>query len=263
MGNKRGFFGKRSPEWQRRFGQRDIHPLYAQRQCTAKSKRSGKRCRMWAIKGSSRCRMHYGKLRKGFSSPLAKSGKYSKYILGAEFRERYEEAISSDTLISMMDEIGIIDARTSEIIGKLGTGETSELWDKLYKTWVNFMMAVRLGDSETQNNLLGTLNNLITSGHNTSNQWEELFRVVERRRKIVETENKRMATNRDMIPVQQVVFMLNLVIESARVSALKHADKKTAYAILSDAQETYIKLVGSGDSPRADSTVVDGEYTAR
>lgn len=40
-------------------------------QCTAKSKRSGKRCLKWAIRGRNTCHMHGGK-GKG---PLTKEGK--------------------------------------------------------------------------------------------------------------------------------------------------------------------------------------------
>lgn len=40
-------------------------------QCTAKSKRSGKRCLKWAIRGRNTCHMHGGK----GNGPLTKKGK--------------------------------------------------------------------------------------------------------------------------------------------------------------------------------------------
>lgn len=259
-----GFSGRRSPEWQNKIaGGRNEHPAYTQRRCTAKSKRSQQRCSNWACRGSDKCRMHSGKNQlKGWAQPMAKTGKYSKYIAGS-LRERYEESIANEDIANLSSELGLLDARASEILEKLGTGETSELWQSLNKTWLEFMMAVRVGDSETQNKLLGVLNRMITQGHSSSAQWEELFHVIEKRRKVSETENKRLATSRDMISVEQAVLMINMLIEATRQSTLRHADKKTAQAILVDAQQTYTQLVGPGRDSRPSDAIVDGEYSAR
>lgn len=41
------------------------------RQCTARSKRSGKKCLKWALRGRNTCHMHGGKAK----GPLTKKGK--------------------------------------------------------------------------------------------------------------------------------------------------------------------------------------------
>jgi len=43
-------------------------------QCTAKSKRSGKRCKRWASPGRTKCRMHGGRTPRGKDSPHFKHG---------------------------------------------------------------------------------------------------------------------------------------------------------------------------------------------
>jgi hypothetical protein len=53
-----------------------FHP----RQCTAKSKRSGERCKNYACRGRGTCRMHGGKSPRGIGHPNTKHGMYSKGI---------------------------------------------------------------------------------------------------------------------------------------------------------------------------------------
>lgn len=272
---KGSFYGERSPEAQRLLSLKEEHPKYEERRCTAKSKRSGVQCQNWAVNGSDKCRMHAGNGRtKGMMNQnyrggdlvgyneFKKKGKYSDSIMG-NLRARYEEALEHDELTTLNNELGLMDSRIAQILEKLGTGETSDLWASLRDEWTRFMMAVRLGDTESQNACLPIMNRLIMQGAATSSQWDELFSVMEKRRKMIETENKRVASSRDMISVEQAVLMLNMVIETTRISTLKHADKKTAQAILTDAQSTYAQLVGTGRDPNPGSAVVDAEYSAR
>ena len=62
-----------------RHGQRPVQFACAKGgQCTAKSKRSGQRCRNYACKDRQTCRMHGGTSRRGRDHPNYKSGEYSK-----------------------------------------------------------------------------------------------------------------------------------------------------------------------------------------
>lgn len=63
------------------------------RKCTATSKRSGKRCGKWAIKGKDVCRAHGG------STPI-KHGLYSKYTKGV-LGERIEAARNDPELLDL------------------------------------------------------------------------------------------------------------------------------------------------------------------
>lgn len=186
------FCGERSPEAQRLLAVREEHPKYGEQRCTAKSKRSGQQCKNWAIGGSDKCRMHSGEGKtKGWMNQsykggdlvgmadIKKKGKYSGSVIGT-LRERYEEAIAHDDLTTLSNELALMDSRIAQILEKLGTGETSELWDSLKDEWTRFMMAVRLGDTESQNACLPTLNRLITQGASTSHQWNELFSTMEK-----------------------------------------------------------------------------------
>ena len=75
----------------------------AHRQCSAKSKRSGERCRAPAVKGRLQCRMHGGILSSeyhgaavdGPSNPNWKHGRYSKETFRKEAAERDKRSEST------------------------------------------------------------------------------------------------------------------------------------------------------------------------
>lgn len=265
------FYGTHSKEWQFQFAHdRFSHPGF--RQCTALSRRTGERCKSWAVGDGDRCRMHDGnsvatprrrkELRKIQAMQAKTQAKYASSIPPG-LSERYHEALERDDLTTLSSELALFDVRIADLLARLGKGESSDLWDSLRDSWTQFMMAVRVGDSETQNSLLSVLNRLITQGHTVSAQWDELAAMIEKRRKLVETENKRIASSRDTITVQQAVLMLQMVIEATRLATLRYADKKTAQAILTDAQNTYTQLLSAGRDSGSNPTVVDGEYSPR
>lgn len=73
-------------------------------QCTAKSKRTGERCRAHAMKGTTVCRMHGGPaVRRGNENGNYKHGRYSKY-LPATVRAKVEAFEDTDPL-DLLDEL--------------------------------------------------------------------------------------------------------------------------------------------------------------
>ena len=85
------------------------------RQCTATSKRSGERCRKPAMKGRTVCRAHGGATPRGIASPHFRHGRWSK-DLPAQLAVRYDEALSDPELLSLRDEVALVDAQISTVL---------------------------------------------------------------------------------------------------------------------------------------------------
>jgi hypothetical protein len=82
-------------------------PAVPYRQCTAKSKRSGERCRNRALIGATNCRMHNGQAQltqTGANNPNHKHGKYVRYRT-PNLRERIARLEADPDLLSQIDEI--------------------------------------------------------------------------------------------------------------------------------------------------------------
>lgn len=79
------------------------------RQCTAKSKRSGQRCRKHAMRGRTVCLAHGGRTPRGTSSPHFRHGRYSRSLPG-QLLAIYEKTVRDPRLLSLRDEIALTEA---------------------------------------------------------------------------------------------------------------------------------------------------------
>ena len=101
-------------------------------QCTGTSKRSGLQCKRNAKPGRSVCKIHGGDTPVGLAAPNFKTGRYSKY-LPAGLAERYVAARTDPELLSLRDEIGLVDTRITEVLIQSSDPDTSlgTVWEFL------------------------------------------------------------------------------------------------------------------------------------
>lgn len=182
--------------------------------------------------------------------------KYAAYI-PTDLRERYLSNSSRDDYLENRAEIAILETRITQLMESIGSGESLKAWQDLREVWKEFMNAVRMGDPLVQNELLPVINSIIKSGSSQAEEWEQISRMIERRRKLVETEGRQQAIARQMISVEQTVAMLKLVIESVRMTVDKYVEPELAKAIVLEAAETYDSFLGNGDSSRPRYALVD------
>ncbi len=123
--------------------------------CGAK-KRDGTPCKASAMK-NGRCRIHGGLTPSGFASPQFKTGRYSK-VLPEAMRRRYEVARDDEDLLSLRDEIALLDLRIIELLG-------------------------RAEDEDT---------------------WTQSVALIEQRRKLAESEHKRLVALKQYVSIEQV-----------------------------------------------------------
>ena len=140
-------------------------------QCTAKSKQSQQRCKRHATPGMAVCRLHGGKTPVGLAAPGFKTGRYSQYLPTA-LVDRYVTARTDPELLSLRDEIGLVDTRITEVLTSTSDSATS----------------------------LGTV-------------WETLEPLIEQRRKLVESEHKRLHVLHSVITVEQFMVLLSTITE--------------------------------------------------
>lgn len=226
--------------------------------CTATNKRTGQRCNNWAVTGSKVCRMHGGKSLVGPVAPTFTHGRYSKYI-PHNLMATYEEGVSDADFLALRDEIGLVDSRIKQLLQELPKGETGGTWDELQDTWKSFINAVRNGNTELQNGLLPRINTLVTRGAADSQRWDQIFDLLERRRKLAETEHKRLVTNNQYVQVSTVMAMMAAMIQGLKDVVERHVeDKDKARRIYVDASSVYRSYLGAGTADTVDSVTVDG-----
>ena len=95
----------------------DLNPLKAEpSRCTAKSKRTGERCKRPPATGWGVCRMHGA----GGGRPIV-HGRYSKVL--KRLRGHYEAARDDENLLDLRPTIAVLDIRIEDILRRVDDGD--------------------------------------------------------------------------------------------------------------------------------------------
>lgn len=201
--------------------------------CGAKTKNGP--CRNYPMtNGSGRCRLHGGKSLRGLASPTFKTGRYSKF-LPARLQERFVASQEDAELLSLRSEISMLDARIEDLLSRVDTGEAGEIWKMAKSAFSGLKVAVRQLDTVKIATALDEIETLINGGYNDFSCWREIGEAVELRRKLVESERKRLMEMNQIITAEQATILLTTILDVIR---RKVNDRK----ILNDIQDEFIRL---------------------
>lgn len=179
------------------------------RECGART-RAGKACRKAAMP-NGKCRNHGGASPVGVAHPSFKTGRYSK-DLPARLAARLQEASVDPDLISMRQEIALVDARTNEVLSRLDSKEAAAHWMQLKDLVEQF----RLGTATQRIQAAEALSTWSTEALSDYAVWAEVLDLMERRRKLAETESKRLAAMGQFLTASQAMVLLASVVDVIR-----------------------------------------------
>jgi hypothetical protein len=186
--------------------------------CSAHSKRSGEGCKSRAVIGRTTCRMHGGKTPVGIGSPHLKSGRYSK-LLPARLLERYQQQLTDPELLGLRDEIALLDARAEELVQQLGQDDLPGNWTKLRGSWTAYKQAQEALDELAMTEAFTSFDALMEQDGNEQNEreiWGEIHSLFALRRRLVESERKRITEMQQTLTTGQVLAVIAGVVDSVR-----------------------------------------------
>jgi hypothetical protein len=196
--------------------------------CGAKT-RSGEPCKN-APMLNGRCRMHGGMTPRGPAHGAFKHGRHSKF-LPARLADRYQEAMDDDALLELRSEIALLDVRISEVVQRIDTGESGRLWEELKDALRTFIAELTKRNADRMREPLQRMEHLIEHGTEDKVVWDELGRLLEQRRKLVESERKRMVEMHQMLTTEEAMTLLAAVVDSLRRHVV---DRKVLAAVSAD-----------------------------
>lgn len=183
------------------------------KECGAK-RRDGGICRSPAMP-NGRCRIHGGKSLAGPAAANFKTGRYSKY-LPAHLKDRYEAATSDPDLLVLRDEIGLIDARVAELMGRISTGENAVTWMILKDKFGELKKHVKSGDVVKTIEALNAVEAVVNTAVGDYLIWGEIQNGLEQRRKLVESERKRLVEIQAFIDARSAMTLVASIIDVIR-----------------------------------------------
>lgn len=187
-------------------------------QCTAKAKSTGQQCQRRAM-ANGKCYVHGGPTPRGRALPQTTHGRYSK-DLPTRLAARYEEARTDPDLLNLNAEIHLTYAMLTEALRGMDQGEAGRLWRDLKTTWDALQEANRQRDGDAAKQALSEIGRLIARGVADAAARSEVLDIVERRRKLVESEAKRRTAMQQMITAERLMVLVSAVTDVV----MRHVD---------------------------------------
>lgn len=241
--------------------------------CTGTSKQSGHRCGRRVSPGSNVCSFHGGRMPKG---PLAKNYKHGKYSgsLPGKLLGAYHHSLHDPQIVSMSDALALCDSRIDELTKELE--EADGPGDTITRARSKLREALRCNEGSARDGHLSTLQDILERGASADQIWDRILQAIEGRRRVAETESRRIVSMGQAVPIQKVVEIIGMISQAMRNTVLTHADRETANLILRDASRDVQRIIGAGgvrstvprggtddiDIVPVNGTIVDDDFLA-
>jgi len=181
----------------------------AERYCVGKRIKDPDRENSWLP-----CQIHGGKSFKsrGAAHPLYKDGRYSRYM-PARLLEAYDKSRNDPDILSLNEDISLTEARVADVLQRVDTAESGAMWDELSKLGKEIKLARKLGDPSLVEDLFDEMLKLIAKGKGDRENWREIGDLLERKRKLSESQLKLLVTKQEFISRQQAVVLVSHLVE--------------------------------------------------
>lgn len=182
-------------------------------------------CAKWPSPGRVRCRLHGGA--DGTGAPL-KHGRRSK-LLVQRLRPMFEQALRDTTLIELHEDLAVVEALIADTLKELNETGHAAMWHEAITQMERMKQAAREGDTSTLEMSLMMLESVLKNGSGNASREERVLELIERRRRLVETEARRLRdAERSLNEREAMGFMMALL--SAVENRVKDAQTRKLIA---------------------------------
>lgn len=204
--------------------------------CGAK-KRDGSPCQKPPMNGATRCRLHGGLTPKGLASPHFTTGRYSKY-LPQNLLSAYEDTVNDPELLSVRQDIHLLDALIATKLPLLETGESGAYWEQAAKYIRQARIAYKTENYGTLEDALNELEALTDNRRLHYATEQEIKSDLALRNKLVDSENKTLFNKERALTAEQAMLLVSALLDSVKRNVLDTG-------ALSAIQTDFVRLVGA------------------
>jgi hypothetical protein len=126
---------------------------------------------------------------------------------------KYQAAERDPELTSLRSELALIDARLVDLLTRVHSGESGALWRALRKSYRALKLAQRTGDVAKMHEAFAEMETRIEAAVVDTDAWNEIHTLVESRRKLADTESRRLATLQQMITQEQALLLIGRITD--------------------------------------------------
>jgi len=160
-------------------------------------------------------------------------GRYSQK-LPDRLAGRYLEALADPHLLALREEVALTDTRIADLLERVDTGESGELWRGLKEAWREFEQARLIKNAGSVGAALTRIGQFIERGQSDYAVWAEIGRLLDQRRRLAESERKRLVEAQQIITTEQAMILLAAIVDVIRRNV---DDRETVAAISADIRQ--------------------------
>ncbi len=181
-----------------------------------------------------RCKHHGGNAAKGLAHPNHKHGRYSK-VLPSDLRERFEAALEDEEYMSLRDEIGLTQARMSELLEQLGEGGVAASIETLEEGVQKFEAGQDAEDPELKREGVRKIMEGAQALRSHRATWSQLEDLIDLRGRLVDKERRRAEMLAQFLQRDQFLGIVDRLGLTVKNALEKHIDDdKKRRAVLSE-----------------------------
>lgn len=200
--------------------------------------RKGGQCGNRAVPGRRVCRFHGGMSPVGAAHPRFKHGRYSKY-LPARLAPAYIQASQDSELLSLRDDIALVESRIGELLQLLHSdSESRNLFEELSSLVVSLSESVQAEEWSQVGEGVARLGEVVQAGGRAFSLWDDIFKSLEVKRKLSDSERERLMDMNALITSEQAFLLVGALLESVTRNV---QDNATRFAI----EREFTRLVGA------------------
>lgn len=163
---------------------------------------------------NGRCKKHGGRTPAGAASPHYIDGRsiMRHPHLPTEFLLEYMKHKDDPDPLNLSAEIALIDTRINGLLDKINAEASGSTFQKLRAAYKMFTTAQRKRDAPGMAEAIAEMGDLIEGGYRDFLVWEEAMRLIENRRRVVETEAKRRLAAEQVITAERAAWLIGAII---------------------------------------------------
>ena len=216
-------------------------------QCTATSKRTHERCKANAVTGRRVCRHHGGTVARGPASVHYRHGRYSKE-LPPRLLERFEASVADPNQLALDREIALLDALISDVVARLDTGESGNLWASVRTHWRELRAAIDSRDAKQMAAVLNVIEGLIERGQGEQATRSELGELLDRRARLAATEARRIQMAQQSLSASEAMMLVTTLAAAVRETVRDPL-------VLANIEAKFARIVNAGQPAAAEDAL--------
>lgn len=167
---------------------------------------------------------------------------------------KLQEAENDPELMSLRGDLSLIEVRLSQLLDMVGNDDSKKKWDTLKKMVDNCMFHIDQNDTIKATVALRMCLEFIDRVGKEFSAWDEIFEILELRRKIGESEGNRLVRMNQMISAEDAMKLFDRMIEILQ----RHIKDPNTYAAIA-----YELAIATGTAPTRVHAEGSGEVQPR